>query len=240
MMLALAKRAARWYWQARFRRNYPGTVTLGKDCGIPFSLKARVSTLVIGDYVRLGDRLFLSGDTFTFGDHFYCGNDVVISGAEARFEVGKFSSFAARVAFILGRGRHRPQSLSNAAFGHIPQFDSPDWCRHFDYAAESKSECRVGADVWIGTASVILPNVTIGHGAIVAANSVVTQDVPPYAIVGGNPAQVVAFRFKQTLIAELLQLSWWDWPFDRINRNKALFTRNLTTLTSLNGIPIVD
>lgn len=239
-MVGLARGLARRYLRARFLRTYPGRVTIGTECQIPFrTIHARVGTLVIGDYVRLGDRLILHGDAFTFGGHFYCGNDVNISGDRARFAVGKFSSFGPRVSFVLGRGYHRPQSLSNAAFGHIPHFDSPEWTRHFDFEAESSSTCTVGNDVWIGTGSVVLPNVTIGDGVVVSANSVVTQDVPSYAIVGGNPAQVVAFRFKQSLIKELLELRWWDWPIERINRNMALFTRHLTTLTSLAGVHIV-
>lgn len=239
-MVGLMKTVARRYLQAHFLRNYPGRVTIGKECQIPFrTIHARVGTLIIGNYVRFGSRLFLHGDAFTFDDHFYCGNDVTISGARARFEVGKFSSFATHVSLLLGRGHHRPHSLSNAAFGHIPHFDSPEWTRRFDFEAESASSCRAGNDVWIGTGSVVLPNVTIGDGAIVSANSVVRQDVPPYAIVGGNPAQIVAFRFKQSLIEELLELRWWDWPMEKINRNMALFTRNLTTLTSLTGIQIV-
>lgn len=238
-MVGLVRSAARRYLSAQFLRNYPGRVTIGKECRIPFrTIHARVGTLAIGDYVRFGDRLFLHGDAFAFGDHFYCGNDVTISGDRARFQVGKFSSFGIRVSLLLGRGHHRPHSLSNAAFGHIPHFDSSEWTRHFDFEAESASACTVGNDVWIGTGSVVLPNVTIGDGAVVSANSVVTQDVPPYAIVGGNPAQIVAFRFKQSLIKEILELRWWDWPIERINRNMALFTRNLTTLTSLTGIHV--
>lgn len=68
----------------------------------------------------------------------------------------------------------------------------------------------VGNDVWIGDGAVIMPGVRIGHGAVVAAYSVVTKDVPPYAIVGGNPARVIRFRFEETLIARFLASSWWQ------------------------------
>jgi virginiamycin A acetyltransferase len=175
---------------------------------------------------------------FVFGDHFVCGNEVVIAGGFASFSVGKFSGFASRVSFILGKGHHRPQSLSNAAFGHMPCFDSPDWTKHFDYVGETTTSCEVGNDVWIGMGSTVLPNIRIGDGAVVSAGSVVTQNVPPYAIVGGNPAQIVAFRFKQSLIDELLGLKWWEWPIEKINRNIPFFTRNLSTLTTLKGIDI--
>jgi virginiamycin A acetyltransferase len=67
--------------------------------------------------------------------------------------------------------------------------------------------------------AVILPGVTIGHGAIVAAKSVVTHDVPAYAIVAGNAAKVVKMRFDDKTVRRLLMASWWDWPVDKISRN---------------------
>jgi virginiamycin A acetyltransferase len=64
-----------------------------------------------------------------------------------------------------------------------------------------------------------MPGVTIGDGAIVAAKSVVTADVLPYAIVGGNPAKLIRKRFEDGVIAELLTIRWWDWSVDGITRN---------------------
>jgi virginiamycin A acetyltransferase len=92
----------------------------------------------------------------------------------------------------------------------------------------SKGEINIGSDVWIGTQSVILTGVTIGDGAIIAANSVVNQNVPPYAIVGGTPAKVIKYRFNDEIIKRLLELKWWDWEIDRIKRNKHLFYEHLT------------
>ena len=66
-------------------------------------------------------------------------------------------------------------------------------------------------DVWIGADVSIKPGVTIGNGAIVAAHSVVTKDVPPYAIVGGVPAKVIRYRFDNEIITQLLELSWWNY-----------------------------
>lgn len=238
-MVRALRRMIRRCLREAFLRRYAGRISIGKGCHIPFhNLRAHVGNLTIGDYVRFGAQVVLYGDTFTFGDYFYCGNDVIITGGRARFEVGKFSGFASRVSFVLGRGHHRIQSLSNVPFGHIPQFDAPDWTRYFDFEGEAVVTCRVGHDVWIGLGAVVLPNVTIADGAVIAAGSVVTQDVPPYAIVGGNPAQVIAYRFKQSLIQELLELRWWDWSIDRINRNIPLFTRNLVTATTLHSIEI--
>lgn len=91
----------------------------------------------------------------------------------------------------------------------------------------SKGSIIVGNDVWIGAQSIILSGVTIGDGAVIAANSVVTKDVPPYAIIGGSPAKIIKYRFDQEVINELLELQWWNWSIDKIKRNKDIFTDKL-------------
>lgn len=81
---------------------------------------------------------------------------------------------------------------------------------------------EIGNDVWIGYGATILSGVRIGDGAIVGANAVVTKDVPPYAIVAGNPAHVIRMRFSPQIISDLLQIQWWNWPFDKIRKNMPL------------------
>lgn len=92
----------------------------------------------------------------------------------------------------------------------------------------SKGPIIIGNDVWIGTQSVILTGVTIGHGAVIAANSVVTRDVPAYAISGGTPAKVIGYRFSELIIERLLEINWWDWSHEKIKRNEDLFSGELT------------
>ena len=82
-----------------------------------------------------------------------------------------------------------------------------------------KGDTVIGNDVWIGYEAVILPGVTIGDGAIVAATSVVTKDVPPYTVVGGNPAKPLRQRFSEETIAHLLEIAWWNWDIEKITRN---------------------
>ena len=100
-------------------------------------------------------------------------------------------------------------------FGHGWEdgFDPETWHR------ELRGDTVLGNDVWIGMEALILPGMNIGHGAIAAAKAVVTHDVPPYAIVAGNPAKVVKTRFDQRTVDRLLKVAWWDWPVDKIGRN---------------------
>lgn len=94
--------------------------------------------------------------------------------------------------------------------------------------AISKGAIEIGNDVWIGTGSTILTGVKIGDGAVIAANAVVTNDVPAYAIVGGTPAQILKYRFSTDIINKLLEIKWWDWDIDKIKKNKNLFYGDLT------------
>lgn len=72
--------------------------------------------------------------------------------------------------------------------------------------------CNIGSDVWIGQNAVILDGINIGDGAVIGANSTVTHDVPPYAIVAGSPARIIKFRFAPELIEQLLEIKWWNLP----------------------------
>lgn len=78
----------------------------------------------------------------------------------------------------------------------------------------SKGDIIIENDVWIGAKSTIMSGVSIHNGAVVAATSTVTKDVPPYAIVAGNPAKIVKYRFTPDIIEKLLDIKWWDWPQD--------------------------
>jgi virginiamycin A acetyltransferase len=82
----------------------------------------------------------------------------------------------------------------------------------------NKGDTVIGNDVWIGHGATFLPGVQVGDGAIIAAEAVVTADVAPYAVVGGNPAKLLRKRFSDETIAELLRLRWWDWPIETITK----------------------
>lgn len=128
-----------------------------------------------------------------------------------RLVIGKFCAIASGAKFIMGPANHRLSSVSTYpfhVFGGAWAEQSPP---HLDQLPR-KGDIVLGNDVWIGRESVILPGVKIGDGAIVAAHSVVTKDVPPYAVAGGNPARLLKMRFDEELIALLRRFRWWNLP----------------------------
>ncbi len=135
-----------------------------------------------------------------------------------RLIIGPFVAIAYGVQIFMNGGTHAMGGFSTYPFnifggGWEEGFDPATW------TAEHKGDTVIGADVWIGTEAVLMPGVTIGPGAIIAARSVVTGDVPPYAVVGGNPARVVRTRFDEAIVERLLALAWWDWDAAKITRN---------------------
>lgn len=130
-----------------------------------------------------------------------------------RLVIGRFCAIATGVKFVMNGGNHRTAGISTYPF---PIFEAwrGRWDGEFDFP--SRGDTHVGNDVWIGHDALVMPGVTIGDGAIVATRSVVTRDVPPYAIVGGNPAQVIRPRFDESTVARLLDIAWWDWPVERV------------------------
>ena len=95
----------------------------------------------------------------------------------------------------------------------------------------SKGSIVIGNDVWIGAQSILVSGIKIGDGAVIAANSVVTKDVPPYAIVGGSPAKVINYRFSEEIISELANLKWWDWDLAKIKKNRSFFENEVSLST---------
>jgi virginiamycin A acetyltransferase len=97
-----------------------------------------------------------------------------------------------------------------------------------------KKDTLIGNDVWIGYDATIMPGVTIADGAIIGTRSIVTKDVGPYEIVGGNPAQVIRKRFDEETIEFLLQLQWWNWPIEQIREHVlAIMNGNKAALEGL-------
>lgn len=132
--------------------------------------------------------------------------------------IGRFCAIAEGARFIMNGANHAMSGFSTYPFnifghGWEEGFDAATWQR------ELRGDTIIGNDVWIGMEAVILPGVHIGDGAIIAAKSVVSRHVPPYAIVAGNPSTVVKKRFDDRTIEKLLAIAWWNWPMEKIGRN---------------------
>ncbi|MGB3555620.1 MAG: CatB-related O-acetyltransferase, partial [Jannaschia sp.] len=135
-----------------------------------------------------------------------------------RLSIGPFCALAHGVRIFMNGGTHAMDGFSTFPFnifghGWEEGFDPATW------TAGSRGDTAIGADVWIGDHATIMPGVTVGAGAIVAAAAVVTRDVPPYAVVAGNPATIVRTRFDDGLVARLLAVAWWDRGADWITCN---------------------
>ena len=123
--------------------------------------------------------------------------------------IGKFCSIASGTKFIMGPANHRISSVTTYpfhVFGGLWSENTPDHLSQLPF----KGDIIVGNDVWFGRECVVMPGVKIGDGAIIAAYSVVTKDIKPYSVVGGNPARLIKKRFDDELIELLLRLKWWD------------------------------
>jgi virginiamycin A acetyltransferase len=130
--------------------------------------------------------------------------------------IGKFCAIASGVKFIMNGANHNLNSVSTYPFGAFGK----GWESGLPALQNirSKGDTIIGNDVWLGFEAVIMPGITIGDGAIIAAKSVVTKNVAPYSIVGGNPAREIRKRFSAEQIEQLLALQWWNWPIEKITQ----------------------
>jgi acetyltransferase-like isoleucine patch superfamily enzyme len=133
-------------------------------------------------------------------------------GVRERLVIGKFVQIARGSYFITSSANHPMTGFTTYPF----RIFKPET---FGYKDLPVKDTVVGDDVWIGHNAAIMPGVRIGTGAIVAAASVVARDVPPYAVVGGNPASIIRMRYSDDIVSKLLHIAWWDWPLDKIEAN---------------------
>lgn len=147
------------------------------------------------------------------GEHSYGKPSVMWWGEDVKLRIGKFCSIADHVSLFLG-GNHRTDWVTTYPFSAF----APLWPEAAGIKGHpgTNGDIVIGNDVWLASGCTILSGVGIGDGAAIAARAVVTKDVPPYAIVAGNPAQIVRYRFDPQTIERLLRIRWWDWPNSRI------------------------
>lgn len=150
---------------------------------------------------------------FNIGDHTYGTPSIMWWGEKAKLTIGKFCSIADGVSIFLG-GNHRTDWVTTYPFPTLPNH----WpaAQNITGHPATKGDINIGHDVWLAQQCVIMSGVTIGHGSVIGMRSLITKDVPPYSIVGGNPGKVIGQRFTDKQIEQLLAISWWDWPVEKI------------------------
>jgi acetyltransferase-like isoleucine patch superfamily enzyme len=141
---------------------------------------------------------------------YYHGNPFVLHSDADRIEVGAFCGIALGASILAGGepATDLPSTYPLRTF--LTRHDGINW----DLSPAGPT--RIGNDVRIGQSALVLSGVTIGDGAVIAAGAVVSEDVPPYGVVGGNPAKLIRHRFDERTIERLLAARWWDWPDERI------------------------
>ena len=149
----------------------------------------------------------------------YVGRNCLIQNAT----IGKFCSIANDV--FIGLGKHPTDYFSTSPLFYRRNNTFNLSLVGQDLQFEEYKKIDIGHDVWIGARAIILDGLSIGHGAIIAANSVVTKDVPAYAILGGVPAKIIKYRFNKNKIDMLLESQWWDWELEKIKKNLVLLNR---------------
>lgn len=189
---------------------------------LPFSLQGYLSKIIFKP--RFGEDMIISkGTKFYYGDvSFGRGTRIAANSVFSNITVGNYTVFAQDFrmlgfvhdysAFTINNilpeiiGKRVNCMLNNTGGGHEPSI-------------QNYPQTIIGSDVWIGEFVTIKGGVHIGDGAIVAARSVVTHDVPPFAIVAGVPARFVKWRFDEEQIELMKEIKWWDWDKEKIARN---------------------
>ena len=171
--------------------------------------ECQIQNAEFGRYVEIGRGTIVSHSEF--GDYSYCARGCDI----ANTTIGKFSNIASGVR--IGATDH---PLNTASLHHF-LYRSADYWDDVDHDADwfAKRHARrtfIGHDTWLGHNAQVKPEVTVGHGAVVASGSIVTKDVAPYTIVAGTPAKVIRLRQPKAIADRLMALAWWDWSHEKL------------------------
>lgn len=167
------------------------------------------------NFVRQQEKFKKRYPNYTIGIASY-GMPIVHDNDEgSTLKIGAYCSIASNVQIFLG-GQHRTDWVSNYPFPFFFQMDAQ--YREGYFKGGSRGDVVIGSDVWLCANCIILSGVTIGHGAVIANGAVISRDVEPYAVMAGNPAKLIKWRFDEATRNALLASAWWSWPQEEINK----------------------
>jgi len=193
----------------------------------------RQSNTVISNSCHLDEKTVFEGYAKIDGTAFINGSFIGLSttiGSDSFFpkiKIGRFCSIGNKVVAVVGTHPSKVFVSTSQIFydtGHpLPAGNSS---AHFEEILTTQNGyyLEIGNDVWIGEGVLIKGGLRIGDGAIIGMGSVVTKDVAPYSIVGGNPASLIRYRFEESQIEALLKIKWWDWPLEKIKERSLEFS----------------
>lgn len=197
-------------------KNYPNPNTIYPIEGVTRTvyLKNIITNpqIIVGDYTYYDD----PEDVYNFEKNVLYLFDFM----RDKLIIGKFCQIATGVRFIMNGSNHAMNGFSTYPF----KVFGGQWSLKDPMQVVSKGDTVIGNDVWIGNGATIMQGVKIGDGAIIGTNSLVTKDVEPYTIVGGNPAKEIRKRFDEETIQMLIALKWWDWGVQKITDNLEAIT----------------
>jgi len=179
--------------------------------------------IIVGDYTYYDDEHDINNFEKNVKFHFdFIGDKLII---------GKFCQIAQDVSFLMN-GMFHQQNISTYPFALFDEDIGKKYPESMIFP--NKGDTVVGNDVWFGYNATIMPGITIGDGAIIGANALVTKNVDPYIIVGGNPAKVIRKRYDDETIEKLLEIKWWNWPIEIITKNiEALLSNDIKKLEEI-------
>ncbi len=188
-------------------------------------LKLKIEEYTIHSKEELTKDLFKDGKQFpvlTIDRDSYIGDAEIITSLDEKcvynLNIGRYCSLANNITFMMDMN-HDYRRVCQGRITGVP-YKRPEFSRR-------KGQIAIMNDVWIGENVTILGGVTVGNGAVVAANSVVTKDVPSYAIVAGNPARIVGYRFEEEQITALNTIRWWNWEEKKVVANGTALYGNI-------------
>lgn len=183
--------------------------------GVTLDKQVKNPNLVVGKYSYYSG--YYHGHSFED-----CARYLLSDEGADRLIIGSFCSIGSGAAFIMaGNQGHRNEWISTFPFFFMPEVPE------FENAGNGylpAGDTVIGNDVWIGSEAIIMPGITVGDGAVIGTRALVTKNVEPYAIVGGNPAKTIRKRFDDDSIAMLIEMKWWDWPAEQLQAAMPLMT----------------